>query len=235
MSSVLLENSVLNGLLSRLPAESVERLRPGLEPVGLEYRQSLYAANDRIGHVWFVESGLVSLITQMEDGGAVEVGLVGREGLAGLTALLGTAVATTGAIVQIPGRALRVEITLIRELMEEDAALRAAVSRYARRMFVQLSQLAACNRLHSVDERLARWLLMSRDRILSDDLALTQEFLSIMLGVRRAGVTVAVNALGRAGLVRNARRRICIVDPRGLEEIACECYGVIRQAFGDHE
>lgn len=224
----------MNGMLARLPAESMARLRPQLEPVVLEHRATLYQANSPIQHIHFVESGLVSLITQMTDGSAVEVGLIGREGLVGLTALLGTPIATTGAIIQIPGRALRVEVAAVRALLQDDAAFRDIVNRYARCMFIQVCQIAACNRLHSVDERLARWLLMSRDRISSDDLALTQEFLSIMLGVRRAGVTVAINALSRAGLVRNARRRICIVDPRGLEAVACECYGVIRRAFGDH-
>ncbi|MBV9784426.1 MAG: Crp/Fnr family transcriptional regulator [Acidisphaera sp.] len=231
MNVVFSETKNANGLISELNEVSLAGLCPHLEPVALEFRQILHETDRPLTHAYFVESGLISSVRRMQDGGTVEVGLVGREGMSGLPALLGEATAPDTGVVQMAGRANRVEIGVLRDLMGEDAALRATLLRYARGVIVQAGQLAACNRLHNVEARLARWLLMARDRAATDELPLTQEFLAIMLGVRRAGVTVAMNALAGSGLVRNARRRITVIDSEGLEATACECYRVIQRAF----
>jgi CRP-like cAMP-binding protein len=231
MALFALGSTQTNRLLACLPQEDQDRLRPHLEPIVLEYKYPLYAAHQRIEFVHFLESGVASLVNEMEDGAAVEVGTVGNEGVVGLPVLLGDEVAPTCVYVQVPGRALRMRADVLREEMRRSAPLREMMLRYAHAFFNQVAQSAACAHLHSLQKRCCRWLLMTHDRMLTDEFLLTQEFLAMMLGVRRPGVTKAAAALKRAGLIHYRHGHVTILDRDGLERRACECYGVSRAEF----
>ena len=219
-----------NELLRALPPAELALVRPCLLPVTLVMSQILHEAEAPIDEVYFFESGLVSLTADTGDNGLVEVGMTGREGFVGVTALLSPEpISVHRAFVQIPGRAYRIRATTFRELTEALPALRDRCLRYVQVMLMHNSQIAACNARHDLPGRLARWLLMSRDRIDGDDLPMTQEFLSYMLGVRRAGISVVANALQSQGLIRQSRGRIAILDRPGLEGKACNCYRLIER------
>src|SRR6266852_277631 len=222
---------VSNRLLAHLPLEDQERLRQFLEPVVLEYKLPLYNADERIEFVHFIESGVGSLVCAMADGRAAEVGTVGNEGLAGLPVLLGDDRAPSSMYVQVPGRGLRMTARIFREQLEQSQPMRAAMLRYTHVFFNQVAQTAACAHFHSLEQRCCRWLLMTHDRMPSDTFLLTHEFLAMMLGVRRAGVSVAAGALQRAGMIRYHRGRITVLDRQGLEDCACECYAVSKAEF----
>jgi CRP-like cAMP-binding protein len=197
----------------------------------LEYKRPLYDAYQRIEFVHFLESGVASLVNTMADGVAAEVGTVGNEGVVGLPILLGDDLAPTSIYMQVPGRGVRMRAAIFREKMERNAPLRAIMLRYAHAFFNQVAQSAACAHFHSLEQRCCRWLLMTRDRMPSDEFQLTQEFLAMMLGVRRPGVTLAAGALRRAKLIRYRRGVVTILDRRGLENTACECYAVAKAEF----
>ena len=217
-----------NELLAALPSDVAAQLRPLLRRVSLAIEQVLHEVGNPIDYVYFVESGLVSLTAETGDNGFVEVGMTGREGLVGTAALLNPdAVAVHRALVQIGGTALRMDAATLRGLVEQNPALRDRCLRYLQVVMVQTSQAAACNARHDLPERLARWLLMVRDRVDSDEVPMTQEFLSYMLGVRRAGVSVVASALQAQGLIQQSRGRMAILDRAGLEQEACPCYRLI--------
>lgn len=217
-----------NDLLAALPAGEHERLRPHMQRVTLTMEQELHEVGGPIDQVYFVESGLVSLTANTGDNGYVEVGMTGREGLVGTSVLLNPrAVATHRALVQISGSAWRLPSTALREMVDQLPTLRDRCFRYLQVVMVQTSQSAACNARHELPERLARWLLMTHDRINTDRLPMTQEFLSYMLGVRRAGVSVVTSALQAQGLIQQSRGYLSILDRQGLEEEACNCYRLI--------
>jgi CRP-like cAMP-binding protein len=220
-----------NRLLASLPGGDREQLRPLLEPVRLDFKQVLYAPNEPIAHVYFPLDAVVSLLTVMEDGASVEIGTVGNEGMVGLPVFLGADSLPSQAFSQVPGDALRMEAPVFREAAERLPALRRAMHRYTQALFNQVAQSAACNRLHSLEERCARWLLMTHDRVGTDRFQLTQEFLAQMLGTRRPSVSVAAGMLQQAGFIRYSRGRITVADREGLEGASCECYEVIRQEF----
>src|SRR5216683_5606077 len=226
------EDRASNRLLAHLPQEDKERLSQFLEPVVLGYKLPLYDADQRIEFVYFIESGVGSLVCTMADGRAAEVGTVGNEGLVGLPVLLGDDRAPSSMYVQVPGRGLRMRARIFREQLEQSQPMRAVMLHYTHVFFNQVAQTAACAHFHSLEQRCCRWLLMTHDRVLpSDTFLLTHEFLAMMLGVRRAGVSVAAGALQRAGLIRYHRGRITILDREGLEERACECYAVAKAEF----
>src|SRR6266852_1564907 len=231
MRSLNPEDRASNRLLIHLPQEDQERLRRFLEPVELEYKLPLYNADERIEFVHFIESGVGSLVCTMADGRAAEVGTVGNEGFAGLPVLLGDDRAPSSMYIQVPGRGLRMTARIFREQLEQSQPMRAAMLRYTHVFFNQVAQTAACAHFHSLEQRCCRWLLMTHDRMPSDTFLLTHEFLAMMLGVRRAGVSVAAGALQRGGLIRYHRGRITILDREGLEERACECYAVTKAEF----
>jgi CRP-like cAMP-binding protein len=219
-----------NELLRALPPDELELLRPHLSPVSLVLSQVLHETEAPVDEVYFLEAGLISLTADTRDNGQVEVGMTGREGFVGLAAILSPdPVGVHRALVQVSGRAHRVQVPAFRELLERSPALRDRCLRYVQVMLVQNSQIAACNARHGLPERLARWLLMSRDRIDADELPMTQEFLSYMLGVRRAGVSVVANALQSQGLIRQSRGRMTLLNRAGLEDKACSCYRVVEQ------
>jgi CRP-like cAMP-binding protein len=219
-------------LLSGLPAEAWESLRPKLEPVALGVRQVLVRPNEPFDFIYFPERSLASITTALDDGTAVEVGIVGREGMVGLPVVLGVDLAPSlDVYIQIADGGWRMEASLLRPEMERSPVLRERLFRYALARQAQISRTAACNARHPINERLARWLLMAREAVQRDELALTQEFLSMMLGVRRAGVSVAAGTLRRAGLIANTPGHVTILDPAGLEAAACDCFGFVQQEY----
>ena len=220
-----------NEILCALPADEVRRLRPHLTRIRLLNGATLYQAGERIGHVIFVEQGFVSLVAAA-DGveSRVEVGLIGRESLVGALALIAPgATSYVQAMVQMPGAAYRIPVAALLASLEQAPVFRRLALQALEASMAQLTQTAACNSRHTVPERLARWLLMAHDRVDGDELPLTQEFLAIMLAVRRPGVTIAIGELQSAGLIRHSRGRIVICDRAGLEAAACVCYDRVRK------
>ncbi len=218
-----------NRLLAALPPDELDRLRPALETVPLAFKQELYRPGQPIGQVWFPYSGVMSLINEVPEGRAVEFATVGNEGFVGVAPLLGVESMPTRCLSQIPGAASRMEAGAFRAAQDANPAFRALLLRYTLALLNQIAQTAACNRAHPIEERCARWLLMTHDRVNGDKhFPLTQEFLAQMLGVRRASVSVAQAILHRAGLIRYTRGTMTVLDREGLEAASCPCYGVIR-------
>jgi CRP-like cAMP-binding protein len=222
-------NHIYNEILLSLPARDRESLLPRLELVRLKTHLVLHEPGDTLKSAYFCNTGLVSVLSVFEDGKSVEVGLVGKEGFVGLPLVAGFRTAATRAIAQIDGSAFRVDGKTLMDVLVECPKLERQLQRFSQIMAMQVTQIAACNRLHEVDERLARWLLMSADRIGSNSLPLTQEFLAQMLGTRRSSVTVAAGMLQKAGLIAHTRGDVKIIDRPLLEEAACECYGIMRR------
>lgn len=220
-----------NRLLGLLPAEDYRRLHRHLKRIPLTYRQSLYRARRPLGFVYFIETGVGSLVNTMANGDAAEVGTIGNEGVVGLPLLLGDSRAPTSVYVQVPGAGLRMTAAQFQRELARSASMRTVMLRYAHALFNQVAQSAACNHFHSLQQRCCRWMLMTHDRMKSDEFLLTQEFLAMMLGVQRTGVSTAAAALRRAGLIRYRRGVVTILDRRGLRERACECYGVSKREF----
>jgi PAS domain S-box-containing protein len=217
-----------NSLLAALPSPDFRRLQAGLEPVTLTYGEVLYEPGDPIRHVYFPNDAVVSLLVTAEGREALEVGLVGREGMVGISLTLGMDVASVRALVQGTGTAMRMESARFYKEFQRCGPLQNELHRYSHAKLAQARQTAACNCFHVMEERLACWLLMTRDRVHSKDFPLTQEFLSHILGVRREGVTRAVGRLQKRKLIEYSRGRIRIVDQPGLEAASCSCYQVIR-------
>jgi CRP-like cAMP-binding protein len=220
-----------NRILAALPPAEYEPLVPDLERVDLPHGRVLIEATLPIAHVYFPESGVVSLVVPLLEGGAVEAGLVGREGLVGLPVALGGSTMSTRAIVQIVGGAVRMPASAFKDAFDHLTTLEHLVLGYTHAFSIQVAQTAACNRVHAASARLCRWLLMCQDRMASPALALTHEFLGQMLGVRRAGVTIAVGELETVGLISQSRARLHILDRARLEAAACECYRVVKEEF----
>jgi CRP-like cAMP-binding protein len=220
-----------NRLLAALPDQDYQRLIPHLELVSLPRHQVLYDVGEAIAHVYFLNQGMVSLVSIMTDGAIVEVGLTGREGMVGMPVCWGGNATNNQGMVQIPGTAMRMKAKQLVTEFNRGGSLQSLLLRYTQALFSHTSQTAACNRLHTLEERFARWLLIVQDRMQSDDLMLTQEFISHMLGTRRSGVTVAASTLSQAGIIRYSRGKITILNQENLEATSCECYGVIKDEF----
>jgi CRP-like cAMP-binding protein len=224
--------SRLLAALARVAPADAAWLDTQLEAVTLELGEMLAAADEPYRHIYFPETAVVSVINRMSDGGAAEVGTIGNEGMAGIASYLEAAPSRSESVVQIAGTAFRVPVaTFLRGMRERPLMLR-LLNRYTLAYLAQVEQTAACNRLHGIEVRCARWLLMTHDRIGQPaEFPLTQEYLAIMLGVRRSGVSVAAGSLRDAGLIRYSRGVIRVSDRDGLEHAACECYGVVRRHF----
>jgi CRP-like cAMP-binding protein len=220
-----------NWVLASIPARRCERLRSQLEPVALKFGQVLYEPGGTIRYVYFPVDCLISLLTAVDRGRTLEVGMVGNEGMAGMPFILGMGVSGVRALVQGGGGALRIASGPFRVEFARNPALQQALYRYTYALMAQISQTAACNRFHSAQARLARWLLMTRDRVDTDEFPLTHEFLAHMLGVRREGVTEAASALKRRGLIDYSRGEIHILDRKRLQGASCSCYQIVREVF----
>src|SRR6202049_2551735 len=216
-----------NRLWATLPRDEYRRLRPHLEKVSLPLKEILYEANGPIPHVFFPLNGVVSLVIIMEGDFSLEVGTIGNEGLVGTPVFLGSESSPTRAISQVPGEALRMETKVFQAEMKLGGPLYGLVQRYTQAMINQISQSTVCNHRHSVQQRMCRWLLMSHDRVGTDEFQLTQEFLAQMLGVRRPSVSAVAGILQKAGLISYHRGRITVLDRMGLEAASCECYRVV--------
>ena len=223
--------SVRNRLLAALPRKDYRNLLPFLEPVKLVFEAVLYEAHTPIRHVYFPNDCLVSMLTTVDTGRAAEVGLVGSEGMIGLPVALGAAVSPFRAIVQGGGTAMRMKVADFRRYFSKSDALRRELFLFTHLLMIQIAQTAACNRFHVVTQRMARWLLMTRDRVNSNEFRITQEFLALMLGVRRVGVNVAASRLQERKLIGYRRGTVTILDQRGLEAAACGCYKTVKDTF----
>jgi CRP-like cAMP-binding protein len=210
-----------------LPGKNYRRLLSGLEQVTLNFGDVLYEPGQKMQHVYFPGNSLVSLLTVVDGHMALEVGMVGREGMVGLPLALGADVSPVRALVQGAGTALRMKSARFSREIRKSSQLQQGVHHYANALMAQVSQTAACNRFHVVVARLARWLLMTRDRVRSGEFRLTHEFLGHMLGVRRVGVTTAARTLQARKLIEYSRGKIKILDHKGLEAAACECYALV--------
>ena len=217
-----------NSLLAAIPRAAYRRLLAGLEPVELVFGEILYEPGQTIGHVYFPGSSLVSLLTLADGHFALEVGLIGRDGMTGIPLVLGHKESAVRALVQGAGTALRMEAGAFRREFRRSPRLQQELYRYTHTLMAQISQTAACNRFHVVEQRLARWLLMTHDRVKSDRFRMTHEFLGHMLGVRRVGVTRAAQALQQRNLISYSRGDITVLDRAGLEAATCQCYRVIK-------
>ena len=220
-----------NRVLSLLPAAVLKRLAPHLSPVILKAKRTLHEVGQTIDSVYFLEGGVCSVVLEMESGDTVEVGITGRDGFVGVPAVLGTARSPHRAFMQIPGYGFSVKAKILRELAEASSELRMCLLRFVQGLLAQTAQTAACNRIHEVEERLARWLLMCQDRMQSDRLEITHEFLAMMLGASRSTVTVAAGMLRKAGLISYSRRYVTVQNREGLARASCECYRTIHQQF----
>jgi CRP-like cAMP-binding protein len=221
-----------NRLLALLPDEERQRLEASMRQIPVNAHDMLHSAGEPMTDVYFPLSGVVSLMTPMEDGSAVETATIGYEGMVGIHAFLGGGIlGNAQAMGQVSGQALRMNADHFRAEIDSDGKLRQVMLAYTQALFAQISQGVACNGVHSIQERCARWLLETHDRAGSDQFTLTQEFLSDMLGVRRPSVTVAARTLQQAGVIRYERGRINVVDRRGLEDASCECYRMIQQEY----
>jgi CRP-like cAMP-binding protein len=220
-----------NRILAALPREVLSRLLPYLKPEFLPRGRVLCDVDESLRHVYFVERGLVSMVAVFADRTTAEMATVGREGLVGIGNILGGEHALARYVVPMPALALAIEASQFRGALQENPDLRATCNAYAQAFLSEALQTAACNSVHMVEERCARWLLMSHDRSDDDTLALTQEYLADMLGVCRSTVTLAAGALQRAGLIRYRRGAITVLDRLGLEAASCECYRIIREQY----
>ena len=220
-----------NRVLAALPSLEYKKLLPDLEPIPLIFGAKVFEPGEIIRHVYFPTSGIVSLLATTEENSTLEVGIVGNEGMVGVPAFMRVKTSRTLAVVQGAGSALRMKVGVFRKTLDNGSALPLLLLSYTHSMLTQISQAAVCNRFHPIDARLARWLLMTGDRMGDDEFQVTQEFLSNMLGVRREGVNRAAASLQRKKLVRYSRGTLTILKRTGLEAVACECYKIIKDEY----
>lgn len=224
--------AVHNIILLTLPDQEYNLLRPHLEPCDLPQYDILHEPGEKIAFGYFLNEGMTSRVALNSDGRSVEVGIVGREGMVGMSLTVGLRRGTFRAIMQMSGNGLRIRAEALEAVLGCTPTLRSELSRFALMHGMQVAQLAACNRLHEIEQRLARWLLMCQDRVDSQMLPLTHEFLAQMLGTGRPSVSLAAGVLESAGLIENMRGTVKILNRKGLEQTACECYGVIQHFNG---
>jgi len=218
----------VNRLLAALPKKEYKRLLPKLKTVNLVLGETLYEPGDVIKYVYFPNDSIISLISELSETSLLEVGMVGNEGMAGLAVFMDVSLSSTRALVQGSGTAMRMSSAAVRTEANRLGSLHQLLHRYSHSLLTQVSQSSVCNRFHMVDARLARWLLMTNDRLAAKEFPLTQEFLSTMLGVRREGVSKAAGALQSGKLIRYSRGVITIINRRGLEAKSCQCYAIIK-------
>jgi CRP-like cAMP-binding protein len=217
--------------LTFLPRKEQERCQRFLQPVEMLRGQILYEAGVPFEYVYFIDQGMISVVSIMQNGASIEVGTIGNEGMAGLALILGVDAVPYRHVVQVPGRGRRMSVSALAAELKQDRGLRRLLFRYHAAFVTQIMQGMACNGLHTIGQRCCRWLLTTQDRLGSHELELTHEFLAQMLGVRRATVTDVLRPLQDGGLIRTQRGKLTILDPKGLADASCECYGVIRNEY----
>lgn len=220
-----------NRLLQAMPPSELKKLDGQLEVLDMEIRHRVFDPDRPPEYVYFPLSGVISIHKRLREGVAVEIATIGCEGMVGIEIFLGGGQTPASAFCQVPGQTARLPADFFRRVARESAAITDLLLRYTQATLTQVAQSSACNRVHSIEERCARWLLMTHDRVPGDQFVLTQEFLGEMLGVRRPSVSVAASILQRAGLIRYSRGRVEIVDRAGLESAACECYAVVAREY----
>ncbi|MBF0270342.1 MAG: Crp/Fnr family transcriptional regulator [Alphaproteobacteria bacterium] len=219
----------INHLLAALPAEECSRILPHIELVELPLGHTVCESGDEMRHVFFPTNSIISLLNVMEDGSSAEIAVVGNEGIVGISNFMGGKTTPSRAIVQSAGNAYRLKIQLLKDEFNRSPNFRSLLLRYTQALLTQMAQTAVCNRHHSLDQQLCRWLLLSLDRLPGNELIMTQELIANMLGVRREGVTEAAGKLQKAGLIEYSRGHITVIDRPGLEARACECYAVVKK------
>jgi CRP-like cAMP-binding protein len=222
---------VKNRLLAALSVEEYERLRPHLEQVSFALGEVLYESGEHLEHVYFPTTSIVSLLYMMENGSSAEMGLAGNEGVVGIALFMGGGTMPNRAVVQSAGGAMRIKAKALQDEFARRGQFQRLLLRYTQALITQISQTAVCNRLHSVEQQLCRWLLLSHDRVQADELVMTQELIANMLGVRRGGVTIAAGRLQDLGAIGYVRGHIKILDRQKLEATVCECYRVVKDEF----
>jgi CRP-like cAMP-binding protein len=220
-----------NHLLAALPQEEAQRWLPRLEPVDLPLGHVLYESGSALSHVYFPTTAIVSLLYVMESGAAAEIAVVGNEGIVGISLFMGGESTTSRAVVQSAGTGVRLNGQLLKDEFNRSGPVLHLLLRYTQALITQMAQTAVCNRHHSLDQQLCRWLLLSLDRLESNELVMTQELIANMLGVRREGVTEGALKLQHAGLIQYSRGRITVLDRAGLEKRSCECYAVVKKEY----
>ncbi len=223
--------STRNRLLQLIDLENFNRLRPHLQNIKFEYKLALCEANKPIEFVYFPITGVASLVNTMADGSAAEVGTIGNEGMVGLPVILGDTFAPTSVYIQVPGAGLRLRAGFLTDAIESNSSTRKIMLHYVNAFFNQVAQSAACNHFHTIEQRCCRWLLMTHDRVQSDQFILTQEFLGMMLGAQRTSVTLVASELKRRKLIQYSRGRVKVLSREGLEKCSCECYAVSKREF----
>jgi CRP-like cAMP-binding protein len=220
-----------NRILAALSKAEIARLAPHLSPLTMPKGKALINPDEESAYAYFLESGLASVVIEMSNGNTVETSVIGNEGLVGIPGVLGTRSSPARTFIQIPGAGYRIKTVRVQEEFEKAGTLRKLINRYVQANLIQTAQTAACNRLHDIEQRLARWLLICHDRMESNTFTITHEFLGHMLGTPRSTVTLAAGILHRAGLLDYSRGKVNIRDRAGLEQAACECYHTIRKEF----
>ena len=220
-----------NYLLAAVPTAEWKRLSKHLEPVDLSLAQALYESGSTMTHMYFPTTSIVSLLYVMENGSSAEIAVVGNEGLVGVSLFMGGESTPSRAVVQSAGKGFKIEAQIMKDEFNKAGPVMHLLLRYTQALITQMAQTAVCNRHHSLDQQLCRWLLLSLDRLQGKDLVMTQELISNMLGVRREGVTEAAMQLQAAGIIRYTRGRISVLDRPGLERRTCECYAVVKKEY----
>ncbi len=220
-----------NDLLAILPVDELERIHHHLELVPLPLGEVIYESGGKLSHLYFPTTAIVSLLYVTEDGASAEISIVGNEGVVGVAIFMGGGTMPNMAVVQSAGYAYRLKAQLLQQEFNRSLPMRHLLLRYTQALLTQMAQTAVCNRHHSIEQQLCRWLLLSFDRLPSDELVMTQELISNMLGVRREGITDAARKLQSAGLIEYRRGHITLLDRQGLEDNVCECYSVVKREY----
>jgi CRP-like cAMP-binding protein len=226
-----LNTPIQNHLLAELPEAELARWLPQLEPAKLALGQVLYESGGKMSHVYFPTTAIVSLLYVMENGASAEIAVCGNEGIVGISLFMGGGSTPSRAVVQSAGEGFRMSAHAMKEEFNRAGPVMHLLLRYTQALITQMAQTAVCNRHHSLDQQLCRWLLLSLDRLPGNDLVMTQELIANMLGVRREGVTEGALKLQKAGLIQYARGRITVLDRKGLEKRTCECYAVVKKEY----
>jgi len=220
-----------NHLLAALPASEFNRIEPTLEPVSLALGEVLYESGDRLTHIYFPTTAIISLLYIMQNGGTAEIGIAGNDGLVGIALFMGGETTSSRAVVQSAGEAVRMKAKDLQEAFALGGVFQNLLLRYTQSLMTQISQTAVCNRLHSVEQQLCRWLLINHDQLQTNELVMTHELIANMLGVRREGVSIAAGHLQEIGLIKYVRGTITILDRSRLEAAGCECYKVVKDEY----